>query len=130
MSKAIVSSGNRRLIGELVEDKSEALPGDNVIVQKALELRCDMFVLPTPQGPVGVQKTTVTPIDAEEEPVDILVKIDNIRWFDEMTDRGRKYENMVAEFEQMMVQNRAGRAGIAVAQQVPKQDPKGGGIIL
>lgn len=131
MSKAIVSSGNRRLIGEIVEPKEDVQPGDNVFVLKALELRCDMFVLPTPQGPVGVQKTTVTPIDAEEEPVDILVKIDNIRWFESMTDRGRKYENMVAEFEQMMVQNRAGRAGIAVAQQVPKQqEPKGGGIIL
>lgn len=126
--KAIVSSGNRRLIGEIcVED---AQPGDNVIVTNALELRCDMFMLQTPQGPVGIQKTTVLPLDAEEEPVDILVKIDNIRWFHEMKDRGRKYDNMVAEFEHMMIQNRAGRAGIAVAQQVPKPKPKKCDIIL
>lgn len=132
MSKAIVNTGNRRLIGELLEDKDDIQPGDNVIVHNALELRCDMFLLPTPQGPIGVQKTTVTPVDAEEEGVDILVKIDNIRWFEDMTDRGRKYDNMVAEFEQVMMQNRAHRAGIAVAQNVPqKQETKSkSGIIL
>lgn len=131
MGKAIVSSGNRRLIGEILEDKDEVQPGDNVIIQGAVELRCDMFLLPTPQGPIGIQKTTVTPVDAEEEGVDILVKIDNIRWFEDMTDRGRKYDNMVQEFEQTMVQNRANRAGLSVAQNVPQQDhKKGSGIIL
>lgn len=131
MGKAIVSSGNRRLIGEILEDKDEVQPGDNVIIQGAVELRCDMFLLPTPQGPVGIQKTTVTPVDAEEEGVDILVKIDNIRWFEDMTDRGRKYDNMVQEFEQAMIQNRANRAGLTVAQNVPQQGPKkGSGIIL
>lgn len=133
MAKAIVNSGNRRLIGELVEGKDDVQPGDNVIVQNAVELRCDMFLLPTPQGPVGVQKTTVTPIDSEEEGVDILVKIDNIRWFEDMKDHGRKYDNMVAEFEEMMMQNRAQRAGLQVARNVP-QEPQGGrspsGLIL
>lgn len=131
MGKAIVSSGNRRLIGEILEDKDEVQPGDNVIIQGAVELRCDMFLLPTPQGPIGIQKTTVTPVDAEEEGVDILVKIDNIRWFEDMTDRGRKYDNMVQEFEQTMIQNRANRAGLSVAQNVPQQGSKeGSGIIL
>ena len=130
MTKAIVNSGNRRLIGDLVEAKDDVQPGDNVIVQGAYELRCDMFLLPTPQGPVGIQKTTVTPVDAEENGVDILVKVDNIRWFEDMTDRGQKYENMVSEFEDVMVQNRANRAGIAVARNVPKGPEGGSGLIL
>jgi len=123
--KAIVNSGNRRLIGEIVEEKDDIQPGDNVIVHNAVELRCDMFLLPTPQGPIGLQKTTVTPIDAEENAVDILVKVDNIRWFDDMVDRGRKYENMVSEFEDAMIQNRANRAGIAMARSMPNQGGSG-----
>lgn len=128
--KAIVNSGNRRLIGEILEEKDDIQPGDNVIVHGAYELRCDMFLLPTPQGPVGIQKTTVTPVDAEEEGIDILAKVDNIRWFDDMKDRGRKYENMISEFEDVMIQNRANRAGIAVARNVPKEPNNGSGLIL
>lgn len=130
--KAVVNSGNRRLIGDIVEDKSEAMPGDNVIVQGAYELRCDMFLVPTPQGPVGVQKSTVTPVDIEEEAVDVLVKIDNIRWYDEMKDRGQKYENMIAEFEEIMMQNRAARAGLVTAKQQPggRGGPGGSGLIM
>jgi hypothetical protein len=130
MAKAIINSGNRRLIGDLVEPKEEIQPGDNVIVHKAVELRCDMFLVPTPQGPVGIQKSTVTPIDAEEEPVDILVKIDNIRWFDEMTDRGRKYDLMVQEFEDIMIQNRASRAGLTMPSRNVPQPKPGGGLVL
>ncbi len=129
MAKAIVNSGNRRLIGDLVEAKDEIQPGDNVIIHKAVELRCDMFLIPTPQGPVGIQKTTVTPVDAEEDAVDILVKIDNIRWFDDMNDRGRKYDLMIMEFEDVMMQNRANRAGLAMPRNTPQGKP-GGGLIL
>lgn len=129
MAKAIVNSGNRRLIGDIVESKDDVQPGDNVIVLNAVELRCDMFLLPTPQGPIGVQKTTVTSLDSEEEGVDILVKIDNIRWFDDMKDRGRKYDLMVQEYEEVMMQNRAQRAGLQVARNVP-QGKSGGGLIL
>jgi hypothetical protein len=129
MAKAIVNSGNRRLIGYVVEDKSEAMPGDNIVVRGAYELRCDIFLLPTPQGPVGVQKSTVTPVDIEEDGVDVLCKIDNIRWFDEMKDRGQKYENMISEFEDVMMQNRAARAGLVTAKQQPK-GPRGGGLII
>jgi hypothetical protein len=128
MAKAIVNSGNRRLIGYVVEDKSEAMPGDNIVVRGAYELRCDIFLLPTPQGPVGVQKSTVTPVDIEEDGVDVLCKIDNIRWFDEMKDRGQKYENMISEFEDVMMQNRAARAGLVTAKQQPK-GPQGGLIM-
>lgn len=129
MAKAIVNSGNRRLIGDIIEAKDEVQPGDNVIIHKAVELRCDMFLIPTPQGPVGIQKTTVIPIDAEEEAIDILVKIDNIRWFDEMNDRGRKYDLMVQEFEDVMMQNRANRAGLTM----PSRNTPGkssGGLVL
>ncbi len=131
MAKAIINSGNRRLIGELVETKDEIQPGDNVIVRNALELRCDMFLIPTPQGPVGLQKTTVTALDAEEDAVEILVKIDNIRWFDEMTDHGRKYDLMIQEYEDVMIQNRASRAGIAMPNRnMPPGGKPGGGLVL
>lgn len=129
MAKAIINSGNRRLIGDLVEAKDEIQPGDNVIIHNAVELRCDMFLIPTPQGPMGIQKSTVTPIDAEEESVDILVKIDNIRWFEEMPDRGRKYDLMVQEFEDVMLQNRANRAGLTMPRNIPQGKP-GGGLVL
>jgi len=129
MGKAIVSSGNRRLIGEILETKEEALPGDNVILKDAYELRCDLFMIPTQQGPIGMHKSTVTYIDVEESPVDILVKIDNIRWFDEMPDKGQKYEALVAQFEEMLMQNRANRAGLQVARQMPAQ-PKQNKLIL
>ena len=119
MSNAIVNSGNRRLIGLVAS--TDAKPGDVVIVQNAYEFRCDMFLLPGPDGrPIALQKSIVVPVDVEEEGVDILVKIDNIRWFSEMKDKGLKYENMISEFEQIMMHNRAGRAGIQVANQVPK----------
>jgi hypothetical protein len=119
--KAIINSGNRRLLGEIFKEKDEASPGDNVLVKNAYELRCDMFLLPTPQGPVGMHKSTVTYLDVEESPIDILVKIDNIRWFDDMPDKGQKYELLIAKFEEMMLQTRANQAGIQVAKQIPSQ---------
>lgn len=128
--KAIVNSGNRRLIGEILESKDDIQPGDNVIVHGAVELRSDIFILPTPQGPVSIQKTTIVPVDAEEYGVDILVKIDNIRWFEDMADRGRKYEAMVDDFENTMMQNRAHRSGLSVARNMPRQDNNGSGLIL
>jgi hypothetical protein len=130
MSKVIINSGNRRLIGEVTEDLDDIQPGDNVIVRKAYELRCDMFLMPSPQGMAIMNKTSVVPVDAEEEGVDILVKVDNIRWFEHMVDRGRKYENMVAEFEDVLMQNRAGRAGLAMAKNMPKPQGNGGGLII
>lgn len=129
MTKAIVNSGNRRLIGEILLPKDKVLPGENILIQKAVELRCDMFLIPTPQGPVGIQKTTVTPIDAEEESVDIFVKIDNIRWFDDMIDHGRKYDLMIQEFEDVMIQNRANRAGLTMSGNLQNTN-SGNGLIL
>lgn len=117
--KAIISSGNRKLIGE-VEDRT-LTPGQNTKVHNAYELRCDMFMIPTQQGPIGIHKNTVVSIDAEETAVDICACIDNIRWFDEMQDRGQKYDLMVAEFEEIMMQTRAQRAGLVTARNVPQQ---------
>ena len=120
--KAIVNSGSRKLIGEL-ENRSHS-PGDTAPVFKAYELRSDMFLVPTPQGPITIHQNNIVYLDQEEGPVDIDVKIDNIRWFDEMEDRGLKYENMVAQFEEIMMQNRAQRAGLSMARNMPKE-PKG-----
>lgn len=124
--KVIISTGNRKLIGEVVEEDLQ--PGDNTIIKNAYELRCDMFLVPTQQGMGALNKTSIVPIDAEEEPVDILVKIDNIRWFKDMSDKGLKYENMIEEFEEMLVQSRAQRAGITPARNIPNSG--GSGIII
>jgi hypothetical protein len=117
-SKAIVNSGSRKLIGEL--DSRDSKPGDIVMVYKAYELRSDMFLIPTPQGPITITQNNVVPLDVEENPVDISVCIDNIRWFDQMEGRGQKYENMIASFEEVMMENRAQRAGLTTARNVPK----------
>lgn len=79
-------------------------------------------MLPTQQGPIGIHKNTVISLDAEETAVDISVFIDNIRWFDEMPDKGQKYDLMVAEFEDIMMQTRAQRAGLVTARNVPKSN--------
>lgn len=127
--KVILNSGNRRLIGEVSiqhgvdstgrPDTLRPKPGSTTVVYKAYELKCDMFLIPTPQGPMGLQKSTVVPVDTEEDAVDVHVHIDNIRYFSDMPDKGRKYELMVSEFEEMMMQNRANRAGLTVAKSVP-----------
>ncbi len=118
-NKAIINSGSRKLIGEL-ENRAFA-PGDSVTVYKAYELRSDMFLVPTQQGPITIHQNNVVFLDQEEGPVDIEVSIDNIRWFDEMDDRGLKYDNMVAQFEEIMMQNRAQRAGLSMARNMPKE---------
>ena len=117
-SKAIINSGSRKLIGEL--DSRDSKPGDVVTVYGAHELRSDMFLVPTQQGPITITQNNIVPLDSEEDPVDIYVCIDNIRWFDEMGDKGLKYDNMVSQFEEIMMQNRAQRAGLTMARSVPK----------
>lgn len=116
MKKAIVNSGDRRLIGEC-EDSVK--PGDVCVVKNAYELRCNSYLIPTPNGLAMVHKNTVVSLDSEEEAVDIDVKIDNIRWFDQMKDRGRKYDLMIAEFEEAFVKDRAAKAGITTAKTMP-----------
>ena len=123
VNKAIVNSGIRKLIGEL--DKRSCVPGEFVTVFKAYELRSDMFLVPTQQGPITITQNNVVPLDVEEGPVDIYAIIDNIRWFDEMDDRGLRYDNMVAQFEEIMMQNRAQRAGLTMARNVPREPPPG-----
>jgi hypothetical protein len=124
--KAIINSGSRKLIGELLNRESK--PGDIVKVYSAWELRSDMFLVPTQQGPITISQNNIVPMDAEETAVDIDIVIDNIRWFDDMADKGLKYDNMIAQFEEIMMQNRAQRAGITTAKSIPKNN--GGKILL
>jgi hypothetical protein len=118
MANAIVNSGNRRLIGYV---KEETVPGDVCTVENAYELRCQSFLLPTPQGPAMLHQNFVVTIDSEEEAVDIDVKVDNIRLFQNMKDGGRKYTLMVEEFEEVFRTARAESAGISVAKRMPSK---------
>jgi len=134
MSKrAIVNSGSRKIIGDVEEFGDGPLPGPGNIttIKNAWELRCDMFLVPTPQGPIAMNKTSCVPIDAEEEETEITVMIDNIRYYDDMKDRGRKYELLIDEIKEVMLQTRANRAGIQTASQAPQAPQKSdSGIIL
>ena len=47
-----------------------------------------------------------------------------------MPDRGRKYDLMVQEFEDIMVQNRASRAGLTMPTRGAPQGTPNGGLIL
>jgi hypothetical protein len=97
-------------------------PGDSVIAYGAYELRCDMYLIPTQDGPATIPQNSVVYLDAENSPVNINIKVDNIRFFDDMEDRGLRYDNMVAQFEEIVMQTRAQRAGLSVARNnAPKQ---------
>jgi hypothetical protein len=122
---AIVNSGNRRLVG-MVPDG--AVPNTVVTVEKAYELRCDMFMVMTQNGPIGLHKNTMVPVDAEEDAVDVTVAIDNVRFFNDMPDRGRKYDAMIQEIQEQMIQNRANKEGLTIARKVPP--PPKSGLIL
>lgn len=123
MKKAIVVSGCRKIIGEVPNGISL---GQNVTVSNAVEFRLDAVLVPTPDGRgLGLQHVpAIVPLDLEEKPVDIWVKVDNIRLFDDMEDKGRRYETMLSEFEQMLIQARAAKAGIIPANTMPKEVPK------
>jgi hypothetical protein len=119
MINAIINSGNRRLIGYVFEEGT--VPGDICKVSSAYELRCQTFLLPTPQGPAMVHQNFVVTVDSEEEAVDIEVLVDNIRWFKDMKDGGRKYTLMVEQFEEVFRTARAESAGISVAKSMPNK---------
>jgi hypothetical protein len=124
MFNAIVNSGNRRLICECptrINVDYDICAGDIVTVKNAYELRCQSFLIPTPQGPVMMHQNMVVPVDSEEESVEMQVKIDNIRWFKDMKDQGRKYNLLVEEFEERIMAARAESAGIAVTRKMPAQ---------
>jgi DNA replicative helicase MCM subunit Mcm2 (Cdc46/Mcm family) len=137
MSNAIINSGNRRLICECPTSYSvpsfsgvttkEVKPGDVVTVTNAYELRCQSFLIPTPEGPILMHQNMVVPVDSEEESVEMEVKIDNIRWFKSMKDQGRKYNLLIEEFEERIMAARAESAGIAMAKRRP---PTKSNIIL
>ena len=134
-NKAIVVSGCRKLVGSVcvLKDKPLPIPGDSVKMQNVFEFRHDVTLLPNPHAPGGiaaVQSKGVLPLDCEEKGVDIAVKIDNIRWFDDMDDKGRKYEEMIADCEQALVYERAAKSNIVPARNMPTQDQNTGKLIL
>ena len=142
MLNAIVNSGNRRLLCNCPEkiniiadgywSKNQytdrvVIAGDIVTIKNAYELRCQSFLIPTPEGPILMHQNMVVPVDSEEDSVEMEVKIDNIRWFKNMKDEGRKYNLLVEEFEERIMAARAESAGISVAKRMP---PKKSNIIL
>jgi hypothetical protein len=118
MANVIVNSGNRRLIGDVDEG---TVPGDVCTVKNAYELRCQSFLLPTPQGPAMLHQNFVVTVDSEEEAININVQVDNIRYFKDMKDGGRKYNSLVDEFEEVFRTARAESAGISVAKHMPNK---------
>lgn len=79
-----------------------------------------------PVGPSQVQlqmmsQNNVVPIDSEIDPVDIkVIKVDNIRYFDEMVDKGQKYLIMISQLEENIMKEKAEKAGISIAHNIPK----------
>jgi len=124
VKKVIVCSGCRRLIGEIETDSSVS-PGENVTLKKAAELHTEVLFMPSPDGRLGTSiQHFVLALDAEEDFVDISVRVDNIRFFDDMPDKGLKYENMMARFEQQITAHRAEKANIKMAHKMPNQQTK------
>jgi hypothetical protein len=131
--KAIIVSGCRKLIGtvDLINEDCKDLgecevPGLVVKIRDAVEFRIDGVLSPSPDG-MGLMFQhipAIVPLDLEEKPVDISVRVDSIRFFDEMEDKGRRYDSMLADFEQRLIQARAAKAGIIPANTMPKQKSK------
>ena len=132
MIKAIVNSGARKIIGDANVEELE--PGDTITLTNAYEIVSETFLIPTPEGPIIQPKTLVVGLDGEEESVDIKVRVDNVRKFADMPDRGRKYEIMVSDFEETMKQIRLQRMQMTAAQSMPPEPqggaPGGSGLIL
>jgi hypothetical protein len=118
--QAIVSSGTRKLVCKIWD---KASPGNVYMLKDCYEFYSNMMLLPTPKGLGLSYKSTIVPVDIEEEPVDVLAMVDNIRFFHEMKDSGLKYTNMIAEYEDTMLKNRAGRANLSIERDMP--DGKG-----
>lgn len=116
---AIVNSGSRKLVCFV---NNSLKPGDIDIAENAFEFRTDLIVIPTPNGPGKMLDASVVPLDAEDKAVDIHCKIDNIRWFKDMEDKGQKYINMIEQLKQSLIATRAQKANISVAKTMPKQN--------
>jgi hypothetical protein len=122
LKNAIVNSGSRRLICKV---PANAKPGETHNLIQCYELRSDMMPVPVAPGQIGLSfRTIVVPIDIEEDPVNILGIIHNIRFLDDLPDKGQKYMNMISDYEHIMMQNKAGRAGITMASSLPKTPNK------
>lgn len=117
---AVIDSGSRRLVGRIPPGLA---PGDKAHVEEAVELDVGCTRLPAgPQGQVAtLYSPSMVPIDLEEGPTYIDVVISNVRYYADMNDRGRRYEEMYGQLMDQMVQARARRAGLSMANSLPQQ---------
>jgi hypothetical protein len=105
IEKAIICSGCRKLIGE-IDYGNYTL--EWIKVKNAYELKCELFVIPKYIDEYGYtdkenieQKNYITYVDAENEPVNILLlHVDSIRLFKDMKDKGETYEEMIRKFKE------------------------------
>lgn len=117
MRKAIVSTGCRKVLCEVCGDIQ---PGDITTLKDCYELVTEFVTIPTHAGLLRNHTVSVMPVDAEDDKVDLEAKVDNIRYFDQMKDKGAKYVELIEQFEDQLIQSRAENAGIQVARNVPK----------
>ena len=127
MGKAIVSSGSRRLVGDVwtittengrvmafepAEAKGGPTPGSVAIVKGAFELWFN-----------GTE-TVAIPVDAEDGPVDICAKIDSIRWYDDMPDGGLKYDELLFDCQEFITKKKIERESPQSTKTLPRQQKK------
>jgi hypothetical protein len=118
---AVIDSGTRRLVGQVLPPVSL---GGQIVVSNAVELETSITRIPHPQGLANLGQPIMIPLDLEDRPVTIQVLVNNIRWFDEMEDRGRSYLILYETLENQMVQERAKKAGLEIAK-TKIQAPRG-----
>lgn len=122
---AVVDSGTRRLVGKVLP---KTTPGDVITVEEAVELDCTITNLPGQQGPIAVYSPSMKPVDVEREPIKVLALVQNIRFFHDMKDRGRRYGMMYDDLLNQLEEVRARAAGIQRARSMPTP-PGGGGFV-
>jgi hypothetical protein len=98
---AIVVSGARTLICTVDDSVQEQdVIGDAVNLKGAYMLATDRFAFSNPMGYSMVLRDTAQFIDAETEAVDIWARVDSIRYFKNMQDKGEKYLDMINELKE------------------------------
>lgn len=130
----VIDSGTRRLTGRArLPDDASLRAMSSIVVElfEALELRCDLIRVPTPQGMAEMYHVASVPVDAETGPVTVrYVSVSNLRTFDEMSDNGAAILQSRNQLLDNLAQARAQRAGIQLAPSMPQgQMPRGGLIV-
>lgn len=125
---AIVDTGTLRVLGRIAKC---SIPGHTTIIKDALIIRRMTLPILQPTGPnqistVGMQLVPqCEPVDAEEGPTTLLGVVHNIRFFEDMRDKGDKYKMLYDNCLDMITKSHAHAAGIHLAPSMPK----GGGLI-